>query len=75
MENTMTELHAKPIIEGKFWIVEQDGEKFGTLRKNDDNRFVLSNALGVKIYETKIELTREFGKDFFVAKIIKEADN
>ena len=71
----MTELHAKPIIEGKFWIVEQDGEKFGTLRKNDDNRFVLSNALGVKIYETKIELTREFGKDFFVAKIIKEADN
>ena len=25
-----TELHAKPIIDNKFWIVERDGEKFGT---------------------------------------------
>ena len=22
-----TELHAKPIVDGKFWIVEQDGEE------------------------------------------------
>ena len=74
-ENTMTDLHAKPIIENKFWIVERDGEKFATLRKNEDNRFVLSNELGIKIYDTKESLTKQFGKDFFVAKIIKEADN
>ena len=74
-ENTMTDLHAKPIIENKFWIVEKDGEKFATLRKNDDNRFVLSNEEGIKIYDTKESLTRQFGKDFFVAKILKEADN
>ena len=72
-ENTMTDLHAKPIIENKFWIVEKDGEKFATLRKNDDNRFVLSNEEGIKIYDTKESLTRQFGKDFFVAKILKEA--
>ena len=71
----MTELHAKPIIENKFWIVEKDGAKFATLRKNEDNRFVLSSELGIKIYDTKESLTRQFGKDFFVAKIIKEADN
>ena len=71
----MTDLHAKPIIENKFWIVERDGEKFATLRKNEDNRFVLSNELGIKIYDNKESLTRQFGKDFFVAKIIKEADN
>ena len=65
----MTDLHAKPIIENKFWIVEKDGTKYATLRKNEDNRFVLSNSTGIKIY-----LTREFGKNFFVAKIIKEAD-
>jgi hypothetical protein len=29
----MTEIHAKPIIDNKFWIVEQDGEKVATLRK------------------------------------------
>ena len=71
----MTDLHAKPIIENKFWIVEKDGEKFATLRKNDDNRFVLSNEEGIKIYDTKESLTRQFGNNFFVAKIVREADN
>jgi hypothetical protein len=70
----MTDLHAKPIIENKFWIVEKDGAKFATLRKNEDNRFVLSNELGIKIYDNKESLTRQFGKNFFVAKIVKEAD-
>jgi hypothetical protein len=71
----MTDLQAKPIIPEKFWIVEQSGEKIATLRKNEDNRFVLSNATGIKIYETKESLTRQFGKNFFIAKIIKEADD
>lgn len=70
----MTDLHAKPIIDNKFWIVEKDGAKFATLRKSDDDRFVLSNETGIKIYDTKESLTKQFGKDFFVAKIIKEAD-
>jgi hypothetical protein len=71
----MTELHAKPIIADKFWIVEQDGEKVATLRKSEDNRFVMSNETGIKIYETKESLTKEFGKKFFTVKIVKEADN
>jgi hypothetical protein len=71
----MTDLHAKPIIDNKFWIVEKDGEKFATLRKDDENRFVLSNETGIKIYNTKTDLTKQFGKDFFVAKIVKERDN
>lgn len=71
----MTELHAKPIIDNKFWIVEKDGEKFATLRKDDENRFVLSNLLGTKIFADKKEITKEFGKDFFVAKIIRESND
>lgn len=69
----MTEIHAKPIIADKFWIIEQDGEKVATLRKNEDNRFVMSNELGIKIFDNQESLTKQFGKDFFVAKIIKEA--
>ena len=69
----MTELHAKPIIADKFWIVEQDGTKVATLRKNEDNRFVMSNESGIKIYETKESLTKEFGKKFFTVKIVKES--
>lgn len=69
----MTEIHAKPIIDNKFWIIEEDGEKIATLRKNEDNRFVMSNEAGIKIYDTKESLTKEFGKKFFVVKIIKES--
>ena len=74
-EGPMTIIHAKPIIDNKFWIVEQDGEKFATLRKDDENRFVMSNDEGIKIFNTKESLTKQFGKSFFVAKIVKEADN
>jgi hypothetical protein len=70
----MTDLHAKPIIDNKFWIVEKNGVKFATLRKNEDNRFVMSNESGVRIYDKKSDLTKDFGKEFFVAKIVKEAD-
>ena len=71
----MTEIFAQPIIDNKFWIVEKDGTKFATLRKNEDDRFILSNETGIKIYDTKESLTKQFGKDFFVAKIVKEADD
>lgn len=71
----MTEIHAKPIIDNKFWIVEQDGEKIATLRKDEENRFVMSNELGIKIYENKKSLTDQFGADFFVVKIVKESDD
>jgi len=75
-ETHMTDdIHATPIIPEKFWIVEQAGVKLATLRKNEENRFVMSNVEGVKIYDTAQSLTKEFGKDFFVAKIVKEADS
>lgn len=71
----MTEIHAKPIIENKFWIIEENGEKIATLRKNEDDRFVMSNEDGVKVYDNKESLTKQFGKNFFIAKIVKEAEN
>jgi hypothetical protein len=67
------DLHAKPIIENKFWIVEKNGTRFATLRKDEENRFVMSNEQGFEIYETKESLTEVFGKDFFRVKILKEA--
>lgn len=69
----MTDLQAKPVIANKFWIVEKDGEKIATLRKNEDNRFVMSNKLGMEIYDTKESIVKQFGQNFFVAKVIKES--
>lgn len=65
----MTEIHAKPIVEGKFWIVEKDGEKIGTLHKKENNKFFLSSKSGESWFNKKEELTKAFGKNFFNTKI------
>jgi hypothetical protein len=62
----MTEIHAKPIVDGKFWIVEQDGTKIATLHKKENNKFVLSSTNGEVMFNKKDDLTKEFGKDFFL---------
>ena len=68
----VSDLQAKPVINDKFWIVEKAGEKVATLRKDEENRFVMSNLSGTKIYKNKSDITKQFGKNFFVAKIIEE---
>jgi hypothetical protein len=62
----MTDIHAKPIVDGKFWIVEQDGEKIATLHKKENNKFVLSSTNGEMMFNKKEDLTKEFGKGFFL---------
>ena len=59
-------LKAKTILKDKFWIVENNGEKFATLRKNEDQRFVLSNEEGVVFFKNKKHIENEFGVDFFL---------
>jgi hypothetical protein len=71
----MSMLKAKPIIENKFWVVEMDGEKFATLRKNDENMFVMTNEQFFEIYKNKESITKKYGKDFFIAKIVREAND
>ena len=31
---------AKTLVKDKFWIVEQNGQKLGTLQKQDDNGWI-----------------------------------
>jgi hypothetical protein len=65
----MTEIYAKPIVDGKFWIVEKDGTKIATLHKKENNKFMLSNKDGEIYFGKKEELTKQFGKNFFLPKI------
>ena len=62
----MTEIHAKPIVDGKFWIVEKDGTKIATLHKKENNKFILSSTNGEVMFNKKDDLTRQFGKEFFL---------
>jgi hypothetical protein len=63
----MTEIYAKPIVDGKFWIVEQDGNKIATLHKKENNKFILSSTRGEVMFNKKEELTSKFGKAFFLS--------
>lgn len=62
----MTEIHAKPIVDGKFWIVEENGTKIATLHKKENNKFILSSTNGEVMFNKKDDLTKQFGKDFFI---------
>tara|TARA_B100000902_G_scaffold150826_1_gene147368 strand:- start:39930 stop:40406 length:477 start_codon:yes stop_codon:yes gene_type:complete len=59
---------AKPVLKNKFWIVEHEGVRVGTLSKNDEG-FIMSSKSSVEIFRSESALKKKFGKDFLVAKI------
>jgi hypothetical protein len=65
-EKTMSVIYAKPIVDGKFWIVEQDGSKVATLHKKENNKFILSSTAGEVMFNKKQDLTKQFGEGFFL---------
>ena len=65
----MTEIHAKPIVDGKFWIVEENGTKIATLHKKENNKFILSSTSGEVTFNKKEELTKQFGSSFFIKSV------
>ncbi len=64
----MTELHAKPIVDGKFWIVEDHGNKIGILKVTEQKKYVFSSKDTTTTFDNKKKLFETFGKDFFVTK-------
>ena len=58
MEVKMT-IKAKPILKNKFWIVEKDGERIGTLSKQEDKRYMYSCSSGTD-YFTDIKSFNSF---------------
>ena len=62
-------IKAKPIVDGKFWILEEDGERVGTLHKKENNKFMLSAKGSERYFNRKDELTKIFGKEFFETKV------
>jgi hypothetical protein len=57
---------AKPIVENKFWIIEDDGQRVGTLHLQENEKYMLSSKQGEKHFNKKHELITLFGKNFFV---------
>lgn len=65
-------VRAKEILNGKFWIVEDEGVKIGTLTLTDD-QYMLSNVNGTRFFDNERQLKKTLGKDFAWTKLeIKE---
>ena len=43
-------IKAKPILKNKFWIIENNGERIGTLSKQEDKRYMYSCATGTEYF-------------------------
>ena len=58
---------AKEVLNGKFWIVEDNGVRIGTLAL-DDNQYMLSDASGTR-FLTEKQLKKKLGKDMTWTKL------
>lgn len=67
-------IKAKPVLDDKFWIVEDEGVRVGTLSKNDEG-FVVTQKGKIEFYKSENQLKKKFGKNFLVAKIAGETVN
>jgi hypothetical protein len=61
-------MKAKTVLEDKFWIVEDQGERIGTLTKEDES-YMLSSKGTISFYKSKRQLAKAFGGDFLTATI------
>ena len=67
---------AKTLIKDKFWIVEQNGQKLGTLLKKEDNGWVFLNKQDKRqVYHTQESLFTKFGFNIFEENIEKEVED
>jgi hypothetical protein len=58
-------IKAKPILKDKFWIVEDEGKRIGTLTVSDDRYVLSSKEIGVRFFDNKRQLERALGKTEF----------
>jgi hypothetical protein len=63
----MDEFKAKPIIDGKFWIIEDHGNKVGTLAKDETDKFVFNTSSDRSVFKDVKSIEKRFGKNFFVS--------
>ena len=73
---------AKTLVKDKFWIVEEHGQKLGTLQKKDDNGWIfLSKKDHKQVFDTQESLFTKFGFNIFEKtntleeSIIEQTDN
>jgi len=67
-------IKAKPVLKDKFWIVEEDGKRVGTLSVAED-RFMLTSPNETRYFDSSRALKNKFGKEFFDQSVIEVKEN
>lgn len=52
-------LKAKPVLKDRFWIVEDEGQKIGTMSFNDD-RYMFSSSEETCFFDNKRQISKKF---------------
>ena len=73
-------IKTKTILKDKFWILEDNGVRIGTISLADENRFMFSDSKGTTYFDSKKALKKTFGDNVLINDItlqpekIAEAD-
>lgn len=61
-------LKAKPVLKDRFWIIENDDQKIGTLSWNDD-RYMFSSQIETCFFDNKRQMKKKFGAEIIWTEI------
>src|SRR5210317_828763 len=68
-------LKAKPVLKDKFWIVENDGEKVGTMSYNDEQRYMFTSAVETCFFDNTRQMKKRFGVDIEWGDAVTNIEN
>lgn len=69
-------IKAKSVLKNKFWIMEDDGVKIGTLHRNDeDKKYMYTCSTGTTFYENEKDLNTALGKITWSTGTISDSDS
>jgi hypothetical protein len=58
-------INAKTLVKDRFWIIEENGQKLGTLQKEDTNGWIFLSKGEKEIFHTQDSLYEKFGQGIF----------
>jgi len=65
-------IKTKTILKDKFWILEDNGVRVGTISLADENRFMVSGTQGTTYFDSKNALKKTFGNDVLINEVSTE---
>ena len=62
-------INAKILVKDKFWIIEENGIKLGTLQKKEDNGWIFLGKKNKEVFHTPESLQKRFGLDITTRQV------